>query len=447
MTTENKYMFQSQDPLSWRRQKEGLGIWEHRGKVAAVGLGHSPVDRRWDEKDLNSTLGAYTILACERAMEDAGVTKDQVDGILICSEHIAGPTGGTEANWGPTRPYLDPPYDSEWGLTVVNAKWLIDQMGFKNIRYAPDCSLMPGELFGQASQAVGDGLCHTCLIIYPVGNLSGRYRRGGANAQDYAKGNAQWSVPFGNHGGNDFINVFPHTEYNVRYGGSGDDIAPFVINQHINGRLNWWGYYTIHEPYIPTTEDYLASRYILRPLRLWDCDRPVNASSAWLVSTSERAQDMKQKPIYILNHNQSNYPTRSSQTTLNEIEAATDRAARMLFEGSGIGPADIDVFNPYDGFSLMTQFWLEAFQYQGVKRGDAYAYYAGDISVKGPHPFNSSGGNLGNGRTRSAMFVDSMEQLRGTAGERQVTIKAEIAVCGLAPPMAGGWVTFSTSPD
>ncbi len=55
-----------------------------------------------------------------------------------------------------------------------------------------------------------------------------------------------------------------------------------------------------------------------------------------------------------------------------------------------------------DGYSTMTQFWLEAFQWHSVQRGEASAFYAGDISVGGPRPFNSSGGNLGNRRIRTA---------------------------------------------
>jgi hypothetical protein len=67
----------------------------------------------------------------------------------------------------------------------------------------------------------------------------------------------------------------------------------------------------------------------------------------------------------------------------------------------------------------MTQFFLEAFQRHGVKRGDAFASYAGDIRVEGPHPLCSSGGNLENGRTRTAMYTDCIEQLCGTAGARR----------------------------
>jgi hypothetical protein len=58
-----------------------------------------------------------------------------------------------------------------------------------------------------------------------------------------------------------------------------------------------------------------------------------------------------------------------------------------MYEGARLGPEDVDIFNPYDGYAPMAQFFLEAFQWHGVKRGDAFAFYAGDIRVEGPHPF------------------------------------------------------------
>ena len=289
-------------------------------------------------------------------------------------------------------------------------------MGLPNVKFAPTGVPTIGEMVGMAAQAVGDGLCTTCLVIYPCGNLEGRYRRGGENADDYARGARQWTVPWGNHGGNDFINTFPHNQYCLKYGGHHDDLAPFVINQHKNGMLTPWGFNATHGIEPITVEDYVNSRYILNPLRIWDCDRPVQASTAYLFTTADRAKDMRQKPVYVLNHSQHNFKQPSTQADLDVIEMWTDRAAKRMYEGAGLGPKDVDIFNPYDGYSVMTQFYLEAFQWHGVKRGDALTFYAGDISVKGPHPFSSSGGNLGNGRMRSAMYTDSIEQLRGTAG-------------------------------
>jgi hypothetical protein len=148
----------------------------------------------------------------------------------------------------------------------------------------------------------------------------------------------------------------------------------------------------------------------------------------------------------VLNHSQHNFRQRTTQADLDEIEDWTDRAARRMCEGAGLGPEDVDIFNPYDGYAPMAQFFLEAFQWHGVKRGDAFALYAGDIRVEGPHPFSSSGGNLGSGRTRTAMYTDSIEQLRGTAGARQVKVRAETALAAFTTPSSGGWIMFGKHP-
>ena len=281
---------------------------------------------------MDKTLGAYSILACQKAMDEAGVTPDQIDGVICCDSHIAGGSGGSASQWAP-RPYFAPPYDSEWGLTLINAQWLIEQMRLPNVKFAPTGVPTISEMVGMAAQAVGDGVCSTCLVIYPTGNLEGRYRRGGENADDYARGARQWTAPWGNHGGNDFINIFPHNQYCLKYGGKHDDVAPFVVNQHRNGLLTPWGYNASHNVPQLTIEDYVNSRFVLNPLRVWDCDRPVNASAAYLFTTAERARDMRQKPVYVLNHSQHNFRKRSTQEDLDEIEDWTDRAARQNVRG------------------------------------------------------------------------------------------------------------------
>jgi hypothetical protein len=85
----------TQQPYAWRRDHEGLGGWAHRGKVAVAGDGHAPVDRRWDGTSMDKTLGADTMLACQRAMADAGVRPAQIDGVLCCPEPIAAARGGS----------------------------------------------------------------------------------------------------------------------------------------------------------------------------------------------------------------------------------------------------------------------------------------------------------------------------------------------------------------
>jgi len=85
MTTQNP-------PASMYRSTEGLGVWEHKGKVAAVGIRHSPTYRRWDGTPEHS-VGANSILALRRAIEDAGVSPDQIDGLVIDPSPRQGPTG------------------------------------------------------------------------------------------------------------------------------------------------------------------------------------------------------------------------------------------------------------------------------------------------------------------------------------------------------------------
>jgi hypothetical protein len=77
----------------------------------------------------------------------------------------------------------------------------------------------------------------------------------------------------------------------------------------------------------------------------------------------------------------------------------------------------------------------------------SFAFYAGDNRVEGPHPLCSSRGNLGNGRTRTAMYNDSIEPLRGTAGARKVKVRAETALEAFTTPSSGGWIMFGKSPN
>ena len=118
---------------AWERNREPLRTWEHRGKVALVGRGHSPTDRRWDGVSTDRTLGAFTAMAAQAAMEDAGISPNEVDGIITSP---GGQNAGAPISdqWAP-REYFDPPYDSEDGLTQVTGEWLARQMGLKNVKY------------------------------------------------------------------------------------------------------------------------------------------------------------------------------------------------------------------------------------------------------------------------------------------------------------------------
>src|SRR5215510_9264747 len=63
---------------SWRRDKDGLGVWEHRGKVAVAGYGHSPLYRRWAGPSMYKILGSYLILVCQTVIVDGLFTQDKI---------------------------------------------------------------------------------------------------------------------------------------------------------------------------------------------------------------------------------------------------------------------------------------------------------------------------------------------------------------------------------
>ena len=435
----------------WQRDKDPVGIWEHRGKVALVGRGHSPTDRRWDGVSMDKTLGAYTIIAAREAMEDAGITPDEVDGIITCPgaqfgtvgmSGVLGSVGAIGDSWGPVRPYFDPPYDSEDGLTQVTGEWLKRQMPeLKNVRYINSHGDYLWRLIAMAAEAVGNGRCSVALVTYPTGNLEGRYHQ---DPDTRARGGGQWSNPWG---WGLVSEGYQFRAYCRKYGSSHERMAPFVVQEHKNGLLWPPSYYAQHEPRPFTVEDYLNGRMIASDLSIFDCDRPVNCSAAYIITTAERAKDMKQKPVYILDHTTVGAPPRSLVHTLEEVEEVTDLTAKRCYAGSGLKPDDIDIFGPYDGFTTFTQYYIEAFGWRGVKRGEAHDLYAADITPEGPNPLNTGGGNMGTGRMRTAFISDPMEQLQGRAGPRQVQIKAETYVTIGVTPGSCTSLVFSSSPD
>ena len=432
-------------PISLYRERENLGIWEHRGKVAVAGLGCSPTARRWDEKP-ETSVGANTIIAVNKALEDAGISPEAIDGLVVVPDCTGEPWATRPIPEDFARTYIptDNPND---GISSMSADWLVKNMPeLNNVTFAMHAPTCMSKAIVVAAQIVGDGEANTVLVVRALNNLSGRYSQWGANALDTAPGRSQWTSPWGWSAAGATYGYLLN-KYCRKYGSSHDRMAPFIVNQRRNGLMNPDGFFYQHRPEAITAEDYIAARWLAKPMNLYDADMPIQVSFAYVFTTADRAKDMKQPPVYILNH-ASNVPNvRSNVQTLDEVEASTDAIARKVFNGSGITASDIDVFNPYDGFTLFTQYYLEGFQWHGVKRGEAHDFWAGDITVEGPHPFSSSGGNTGSGRTRVWLHNDCIQQIRGQAGDRQVNNKAEIAVSGAYTPTDSCWTTWSKYPD
>jgi acetyl-CoA acetyltransferase len=429
------------------RTREGLGVWEHRGKVAAVGIGHSPTARRWDER-VETSIGAWAILALRNAMEDAGVSPEQVDGLIVCPAATTGdlwaPDNPIPGDFARTYQLTDNPND---GLSSMSADFLLKNMPeLTNIKFTMHAGGCMSQAVVVAAQAVGDGLTNTCLVLKTWNNLSGRYGHGReANASDTASGDQQWTNSWG-WGAPAIAFAYLFDQYCRKYGKNHDMMAPFVVNEKRNGLMFPEGFFYQHRPDPLSVEDYLAARWVAKPANLFDCDLPIQIAVAYLFTTPERARDMKQPPVYILNHASDRTNVRSSVQTLEECEAAGDSTGRKLYEGAGITARDLSFENMYDGYTLFHQFHLEGLRYAGVQRGEALDFYQTDISIEGPNPASPSGGNAGSGRTRTWMHTDSIQQIQGRAGARQIRKRAEIGVSGGPTTTGGNFTVWSKYP-
>jgi len=436
------------------RDREKMGIWPGRGNVVAVGIGVSPTARRWDWNP-ETSMGAMSLMALRRAMDDAGVKPEEVDGLVMAQETTTG-----FFPWPPAFPpgrdiigemsrRFKPTDDAKDGIAQLSAEWILQNMPeLKNVKftiYAPTCM---ANCVVVAAESVARGLTHTCLVLKGWHNFEGRYYVGqGVAAADRVSGRQKWTLPWGT------VSVYQTAmqfqRYLDKYHKTHDMMANFVINSRKNGLLMPEGYFAQHRPEPITREDYVNARWIAKPANLFDNDMPILCGGAFLFTTKERARNMKQKPVYILNHASDRTPARSFMYSLEEVESIAASNGRKMYEGAGITARDLSFENLYDGFSEFHLFHLEGLGWAGIKRGEGLDFYESeDISINGPHPVSSSGGNIGSGRSRFWNHIDCIQQIQGRAGKRALTrVKPEVAVAGGYFPYGGNFTVYGVSAD
>ena len=231
-----------------------MGVWSGKGKVAAIGIGHSPTSRRWDGKP-ETTVGALSLVALRKAIEDAGVAPDQIDGIVL------DPQTTTGAHWpaGQAVPMdvvnsFNPSHDPLDGIAKLSAEWILKNMPeLTNVTfkmYAMGCMT---NAVVMAAQAIAEGRAHTCLVLKGWHNLEGRYYQGGANAQDTIAGGAKWTNPWA--GPASLTTAMQFQAYCNKYGKNHDMMAPYVVESKKNGLNFPEGFFFQHRPETLTAED------------------------------------------------------------------------------------------------------------------------------------------------------------------------------------------------
>jgi acetyl-CoA acetyltransferase len=176
---------------------------------------------------------------------------------------------------------------------------------------------------------------------------------------------------------------------------------------------------------------------VSEPFGLYDCDAPVDGSTAVIVSSAETARDLR-RPAVRFNAVGTAMRARPSWDQWEDITtmAARDAAAHM-WSRTDLTPADVDTAQLYDGFSFLTLAWIEALGF--CQRGESGPFVEGGrIGLGGALPLNTWGGQLSGGRLHGFGFVaEAVQQLRGECGARQVP-NCEVAVVGVGGgPVAG----------
>jgi acetyl-CoA acetyltransferase len=177
-----------------------------------------------------------------------------------------------------------------------------------------------------------------------------------------------------------------------------------------------------------TVDDVLASRVLVDPLHRLDCCLVTDGGGAVVVTTQERARDAARRAIRVLGAGEGQSHWHVAQMPDQTVSPAAI-SGRHAFEMAGITPADVDVLEPYDSFTITVLLALEDLGFCGKGEGGAFAE-GGRLAPGGELPAMTSGGGLSYnhpGALGILLLVEAVRQLRGECGERQVP-NATIAV-------------------
>jgi acetyl-CoA acetyltransferase/uncharacterized OB-fold protein len=401
------------DPADVRnRARSMLTTEKFEEKVAISGVGMSRLGRRLMVDPLE-----LTVEACRRAVDDAGLTFDDIDGL---STYPSGPaTSGA----------------SEGGIAALESA----------LRLRPTWCNGGGDLPGPSGAlvagmlAVAAGLCRHVLCFRTVWEATAteRTRRGldpphgMTDAGGKISPPMDFSLPFGAASAALTLAVRASHHF-ARYGTTRDALGAIATTARYHASLNPDAIY--RDPM--TMDDYYSARMITTPFGLYDCDVPCDGSIAVIVSAREVAADLRQTPVLVESvGTQITEPVEWDQGMITHEPQVFGPAAH-LWSRSSLTQADVDLALLYDGFSFNCLSWLEGLGFCGIGEGGDFVAGGERIRLGGELPLNTHGGQLSHGRTHGFGFVhEAVTQLRGHGGDRQVQ-GAEVAVVsngGLTP--------------
>lgn len=355
-----------------------------RGSVAVVGVGLTAFGQLPGRTHMEIMAEAI-----DKAIRDAGINKNDIDGIFSANfvEMLTPLTVAEYLGLDPT--FMDG--TNTGGSVFVNS-------------------------LQSAAAALSLGLCNVALICYGSNSATGPFTHPPAmhTVEDVYKPRNP-ITPY----------ALAAARHMHEYGTTREQLAEVAVAARKWAQLNPAA--TMRDPL--TIDEVLNARMIVDPLGLLDCCLVSDGGAAMILVRADRAKDFPKAPVYLLGV--------SSRTDHNLISCMPDltvtaakQAAAAAFAMARVTPADIDVVELYDAFTINTILFLEDLGF--CSKGEGGAFVAnGNIAPGGSLPVNTNGGGLScvhPGMYGMFLMIEAVQQLRGECGERQVK-GAQLAAC------------------
>ncbi len=364
-----------------------------RGSVAIVGVADTAVGK---VPDRDATQ--LCVEAALRALADAGLRKEQVDGLVTCNSMAQPRMYHAEA----IAEYLQ-----------IFPRWCLSANAGGGTTFS---------VIAQAAAAIQAGLCET-VVVSMADSLRSGLSRAQAMVTQSSSGHPEFETPYGATVPGYYALVAQ--AYLHAFGATPEQFAAVAVTCREHAALH--PHAQMRERI--TVADVLASRLIADPLRLLDCSLVSDGGAALVLTRAERARDFPHSPVVLLGAGEAHGHEHISQAhdlTTSFAKHSGERAYAM----ARLGPGDVDVAYVYDCFTPVVLIELEDLGF--CKPGEAGAFVAaGHARIGGALPINTHGGLLSHchpGNPGSMFAVtEAVQQLRGAAGARQVA-GAEIAL-------------------
>jgi acetyl-CoA acetyltransferase len=373
-----------------------------------VGLADAPIE---DGKFVTkaSVLG-HAALVAKAAVEEAGLTLDDVDGLL------------TAGMWGVPGPGQ---------LATVT---LGEYLGIMPTYV--DGTNIGGSAFeahvAHAAMALREGYCKVALIVYSSDQKSLRSRNLGGRPSVLSM---QHETPYGMPtpvGGY----AMAAQRHMHEYGTTSENLAEIAVAARKWAQLNPAA--TRRDPL--TVDDVLSSPMISEPLHLLDCCLVTDGAGAIVMTTAERARDLKTKPVAVKGYGEAHTHWAIGEMPDLARLLPAQKAGEIAMKMAGVSHSDIDVVEVYDSFTITVLLTLEALGF--CKIGDGGDFVSGQRTAPGgAFPMNTNGGGLSAlhpGMYGMFLLIEATRQLRGVCGDRQVKGAETALVHGTGGTLSSG---------